>query len=198
MLQALTRSILPLSMLSVLAVPSAWAFQDMPLTCTSYGGVPTLVRAAGMAEPVGQIVMVCSGGTPTPAGAPVPRYAVKVQLSTPAASRVLDTVTQASEASLVFDEQLLFPGGSPQACPATGVPCPVNGTGGVTNPYHAPGSFSLFQGRAGAEPNTIVFSNIPIDPPGPNDTRTIRIMNLRADVSAVPLGEMFQIGRAHV
>lgn len=191
MFKVLPRVTFLLPILSVLTVPSAWAFQDMPLTCNSYGGVPTLVRAAGMAELVGQIVMVCSGGTPTPAGTPVPRYAVKVRLSTPAASRVLDTVTQASEASLVFDEQILFSGGSPQPCPATGVPCPVIGTGGVTNPYHAPGSYSLFQARAGAESNTIVFSNIPIDPPGPNDTRTIRIMNIRADVSAVPLGEMF-------
>lgn len=42
--------------------------------CTANAGVTPLVRGEGLAESVGDIVLNCSGGTPTPAGQAVPLY----------------------------------------------------------------------------------------------------------------------------
>jgi len=77
----------------------------------------------------------------------------------------------------------------------------VNGTGGITNPNLAPGSYSLFQGRAETASNVIEFPDVPIDPPNGQEMRFLRIVNLRADVSGVPLGDPIPntiIGQASV
>jgi len=166
--------------------PAAPAFQE-PISCMANAGIPPILRHNGQAEQAGDIVLVCMGGTPVAAGAPLPVYTVRVELGVPASSRVLDAVTGASEALLAVDEHLLPPGAALQACPATGVPCPVTGTGGAASPYHEPGAYNLFQGRVAMAANAIEFPNIPIDPPGMNGIRIFRVMNIRADVSGAPL-----------
>jgi hypothetical protein len=165
---------------------AAPAFQE-PLTCMALAGALPIVRHNGQAELVSDIVLNCTGGTPVAAGAALPLHTVRVELGVPASSRVLDAASGASEALLAVDEHLLAPGAALQACPATGVPCPVTGTGGAGSPYHEPGAYNLFQGRAAVAGNVIEFVNVPIDPPGVNGMRLFRVTNIRADVSGAPL-----------
>ncbi|HZU25894.1 MAG TPA: hypothetical protein VFA04_10245 [Bryobacteraceae bacterium] len=191
------------------------------MTCTATS-VPPLVRSEGYTEQVGDVVLNCTGGTPTLAGHAVPTSVVRVGLNTNITSRINpNNGTTASagggpytptEALLLIDEP--FPANpnpsSAQAaanspafkfCPElTGTDashCQVLGTSGATSPYTAynayQGVLASFTPSAGnlgpcntgvgqlAGCNAIDFLGIPIDPPGTNLTRVIRITNLRAD-----------------
>jgi hypothetical protein len=71
---------------------------------------------------------------------------------------------------------------------ATAAGCAETGTGGSPSPYQTqPNVFLGEQSGTG----TIIWNNVPIDPPGPNVNRTIRITNLRADASQLPLSTTF-------
>ena len=50
-----------------LAPLSGWAGTPQPLTCTAGVAVPPSLRSEGFTEQVGDIVLSCSGGIPTPA-----------------------------------------------------------------------------------------------------------------------------------
>jgi len=65
--------------------------------------VPTLVRAEGMTEPVGDIVLSCTGGTPTPAGQPVPQVNITVLFNATVTTRMVAS-GQFTEALLLVDE----------------------------------------------------------------------------------------------
>jgi hypothetical protein len=90
-------------------------------TCTTTNGsvTPTL-RAEGYTETVGDIVLICSGGTLPQGnnGVPVPTANFAIFLNTAVTSRLLPTATisNASEALLMIDE----PGASLSASPETG------------------------------------------------------------------------------
>ena len=78
--------------------------QTAPLACqTSQSNVP-IVRAEGYTELVGDIVLVCTGGSPTTIGQPVPQVNFTVFLNTNITSRVLDTTRTFNEALLIIDE----------------------------------------------------------------------------------------------
>jgi hypothetical protein len=150
------------------------------LTCTMTA-VPATVRAEGLSELVGDLVLNCRGGTPTPAGQPVPQTNLQVFLNTNITSRLSGDF---SEALLLVDE--------PQ--PGTQLPCGAQGTGdngsGVcsivgngtgVNLYNGITVPNVFQGRQ-AGVNAVVFAGVPVDPPG-SGTRVLRITNLRANAS---------------
>jgi hypothetical protein len=156
------------------------------LQCTANAGVPPTVRAEGLTELVGDIVLNCTGGTPTAAGAQIAPANVTVFLSTNITSRlVADPMT---EALLLIDEphSTTNPNVPLQPCASgTGVPCPVLGTGGgvgLAGPYNGgTGAYNVYQGRlTGA--NQVTFLGVPIDPPGTN-TRVIRITNIRGNAN---------------
>src|SRR5947209_18377506 len=71
-------------LLAVLTIPaSAQSFQCN--NSTSFG--PT-VRAEGTAEFIGDIVIICTGGTPTPPGQQIPQVNIAVNLDTYMSSKV--------------------------------------------------------------------------------------------------------------
>jgi len=176
------------------------------LTCNASANIPIIDRTEGVTELVGDIVISCTGGTPTPAGLPVPQTNIIIDLNTGITSRLLSgipTTGGVSEAVLSIDEP--FPTGSQvpsSAAPSPGAPaaqlgcvadnltnCATLGTGGgvgPAGPYSGSlGHPNLFQGSWNPNrPNAIIWTGVPIDPPGIG-TRVIRITNLRANASVL-------------
>jgi sugar lactone lactonase YvrE len=171
------------------------------MTCSILPSVPTQVRAEGVTEHLGDIVLACIGGIPTPAGQPIPLANIRVASSVPLTNRVFADGT--SDALLLIDEPFPgspFPSGEtgilgnsgPQVfCVANGGAtngvgnCELTGTGGATNPYQ--GTKNVFQGIVTELPGVVYldFLGVPIDPPAPDYERVIRITNLRGDVTPV-------------
>jgi hypothetical protein len=73
-----------------------------PMRCSAKPSAVPQVRAEGITELVGDIVLTCNGGTPIPAGQLVPQVNVVVNLSTPFTSSRLEN--GGSEALLLIDE----------------------------------------------------------------------------------------------
>src|ERR1035441_8923265 len=71
----------------------------------------------------------------------------------------------------------------PQMICATAAGCAETGTGGSPSPYQT--QPNVFLGQVSG--STITWNNVPIDPPGPGVTHTIRLTNLRANASQLPL-----------
>ncbi|MEP7354972.1 MAG: hypothetical protein ABI824_17220 [Acidobacteriota bacterium] len=232
---------------------SAPAFaQSQALVCTASAAVPPIVRSEGYAELMGDIVLDCTGGNPTTAGAVVPAINITILLSTNVTSKLLSGVF--NEALLIIDEPnsalgatlgqadpgnrtqrpLLACGdqtgssGAPDtslsgpnvcnivapqdsrntydgtrnanysatdgstACDSHVIVAAVGNTPAVLAP--APNSFgcgrpNVYQGRQGVaqpgfnSPNSVVWLNIPFDPPGDNRHRILRFTNIRANAN---------------
>ncbi len=62
---------------------------DDLVVCQANAGVPPIARHEATAEYVGDLVMVCTGGTPTPAGQPVPRINLTATFSAPLSSELV-------------------------------------------------------------------------------------------------------------
>jgi hypothetical protein len=88
-------------LLAALAIPAS-----AQVTCTANAGVPPLARAEGNTEPVGDLVLICTGGTPTPAGQVVPPVNFSLFLNTNISSHVLHIGpgSDFSEALVLVDE----------------------------------------------------------------------------------------------
>jgi hypothetical protein len=164
------------------------------MTCTANSGVPNLARAQGMAEQVGDAIVECTGGVPTPQGEPIPEYYITMALNTNITSRLLPEAAGLTEALLLIDEPFPASPVPPDAQPAPSQPpqilctplgseCAETGTGGTPSPYQTqPNVFAGKQSNA-----TTLYWKIPIDPPGPNVTRVIRLTNVRANASQLGL-----------
>ena len=171
------------------AASTANAQQVAAFSCVGNAGVPPLVRAEGLTELVGDLVLNCTGGTPTAAGSPVPQANVQIFLNTNVTSRLVNG--DWSEALLMIDE----PTAAAQrycsvngGCAITGVGATAGSDGILDGVDYDQTSGSggtvpnVYQGRlAGA--NSIVWLGVPIDPPGTNATRVIRITNIRANAN---------------
>ncbi len=165
------------------------------LSCSAIAGNPNIVRSAGIAERVGDLVLNCTGGTPTLQGQPIPQYTLQLTLNTNITSRALPEAANLSEALLDIDEPfpaspepsfaVPVPGAPSQIlCTPLGAACLETGTGGAPSPYQTqPNIFAGTQISA----NSLSW-NIPIDPPGVNATRIIRLSNVRANASALGAG----------
>jgi hypothetical protein len=189
-------------LLSGLAVPAA-AQTTPTFQCQTNAGVPPLLRAEGLTELVGDVTLNCTGGVPTPAGVAVPQANFQIFLSTNVTSRLLNS-SGLSEALLMVDEphsaarpntQLLACGdsGTVETFTGSGV-CVVTGTGGgdtysgdpadTGNADPEQGRPNVFQGTwTAAQPNSVSFLGVPIDPPGTSGTRVFRITNVRANAN---------------
>ena len=170
------------------AASTANAQQVAAFSCVGNAGVPPIVRAEGLTELVGDLVLNCTGGTPTAAGAPVPQANVQIFLNTNVTSRLV--ADPWSEALLMIDE----PTAAAQRYCSVNGGCAITGVGAAAgsdgfadgvdyDETSVTGSVpNVFQGRnAGA--NSIVWLGVPIDPPGTNATRVIRITNIRANAN---------------
>ena len=166
------------------AIPaSAQAFQ--PFNCTVTANAP-FMRYQGLTEEVGDILLSCTGGTPTPLGSQVPvnNFALSIQ-STNITSQVLPANLPVANGGYPYSEAILAinepaspapnPTGALTPTPYNAVqqPCPASNTGtcfntgdgtGGFSTYSIGGNFNLFQGYQ-FDKNTLRFDGIPLDPP---------------------------------
>ena len=92
-----------MKLLALLAGTIVLAFgQVNPQQCVANAAVPPNLRVEGLTELIGDIVLNCTGGTPTPAGQLIPRGNISVTLNTSVTSRILSN--SGSEALLFIDE----------------------------------------------------------------------------------------------
>src|SRR6266545_2314243 len=134
-----------------------------PLTCTANAAVPPLLRAEGFTELTGDIVLDCTGGTPTLAGTAVPTVNFQLFYTAIVTSRTYSTSSPApSEALLIIDEHS---GAALRACTAQ-IGCGLLGTGaGGPDPYDGSATRpNVFQGSVSS--NSVQFIGVPVDPPG--------------------------------
>lgn len=76
------------------------------VACVVNSATVLLDRAEGNTEPLGDMVLICTGGTPTPAGDPVPQVNITVFLNTNLTSKITAAsgATSFNEALLLIDE----------------------------------------------------------------------------------------------
>jgi hypothetical protein len=195
-------------LLAALTIPAG----AQPLQCLNSTGIPPFARAEGIAELMGDIVLDCTGGIPTPPGQQIAQVNIAVNLGTNISSKVTavdPNKVQFLEALLMVDEPaspshpttpILNCGnvGAPDNTQAgTGV-CEILGGGsnGAAATYNGTaGHPNVFQGRSfgpiTGQQNQVVFAGIPIDPPGTQcplpvngaGHRIIRITNIRGDAA---------------
>jgi hypothetical protein len=183
-----------------------------PLQCTATVAVPPALRAEGLTELIGDIVLTCTGGTATPAGTAIPTANITVSLGTNVTSRILgiNGASNSSEALLLVDEPGVpnlpapIPGFGPQA-PLT--PCNTAGVGAGPGgcvafardvtvnagtiqvaANSASGALvpaaNVFQGLVTS--NQVTFQGIPIlAPVSAGVQRIYRITNVRANVAGL-------------
>ncbi len=175
------------------AVANAQVGPPPAFQCVANAGVPPLVRSEGLAELVGDIVLNCTGGTPTANGVQVPKVNFRVFLNTTVTSRLLDSPW--NEALLMIDE----PDPANQRLCQMDDGCTLWGVGAEPGVDYINGDFNndeppnVWQGRAvfGNTPgagNTIEWLGVPVDPPGTQAVRIIRITNIRANAAEKGVG----------
>ncbi|PYT20870.1 MAG: hypothetical protein DMG57_40605, partial [Acidobacteria bacterium] len=164
------------------------------MTCTTIVAVPPVLRAEGLTELIGDIVLKCKGGVPTPAGQAVPRVNITLALDSNVSSRIVGT-NNLSDALLLIDEPYPAPGtqnpptfqippdaGTQLVCPWTqnSLNCPIVGTGNGIGTYNgSSGRPNVFQARQPVT-NFVQWDGVPIDPPGTEGVRIMRLTNVRS------------------
>ena len=188
------------ALLLSLGTPANAQLQNQ-FACTANSGNPPIVRSEGVTELVGDVLLSCTGGQPTPLGTNIPQSNITIFLNTNVTSRIINTTTNLSEATLLIDEP--YPGAAnavPSTAPQTAgttstqlacqalnqANCAIIGTGGGTGaagPYNgAAGHYNIFQGyQVPGVTNSIAWLGVPVDAPGTTGQRTIRITNVRAN-----------------
>jgi hypothetical protein len=138
---------------------------------------------------VGDVVLLCSGGTPTAVDVQVPRMNFRIFLNTNVTSRLLDGTW--NEALLMIDD----PAPVDQYLCGDRGGCSILGVGkepgvdyrGHPNVYQG----THITGNTAGEGNTVEWLGVPIDPPGTQATRIIRITNVRANAAQLGVGGSF-------
>jgi len=125
--------------------------QVAPFQCTQDSGVPPIVRFEGYTELVGDILLSCTGGIPTPAGAAVPPVNFTVALNTDITSRLL-AANLYNEALLIVDEphSAVEPGRPILNCGASGAPDTGSSGPGVCSIISDGNPFDTYNGVANA------------------------------------------------
>jgi hypothetical protein len=184
-------------------IPTGGA-SGLPFTCsTTNGAVTPTLRAEGYTELTGDIVIICSGGSPLALGTTIPTANITVFLNTTVTSRLLSNTTTASEALLLVDEPGSSVTGYGPSVPQTVCTTPAVGAGpggcsevvgtigaNVGVPVVSGGTTvgaNVFQGITSG--NQVVFEGIPVLPPVTSGiTRVYRITNVRANANGVTAG----------
>jgi len=201
------------------AIAGAQALVYPPFQCQVNTGVPPILRAESLADETGQIVIVCTGGTPTLIGQIVPTVNVQLFLNTQITSKILSDPWL--ESLLLIDEpqpaNQLVCGDSGTSFDTGSGTCIVRaassiGVGPAGNPWGIPGTYdgatvgediyhksghpNIFQARctasscASSNPYSVVWLGVPVDPPGTSGQRVIRLANVRANSSANSLSSI--------
>lgn len=164
-----------------------------PITCSTTAQ-PLTVRAEGLAEQTGDVVINCTGGQAPALGTALPQVNISVTLTTNITSRLLnDPIT---EALLFIDDPA--PAAQAPCAPASGstVCAPLyagaNGTATVTP--NGADVRNVFQGTRQSD-NTIVWLAVPINAPGSTGTRIFRTKNIRAAIAGASAtnGQIFAL-----
>jgi hypothetical protein len=168
------------------------------LSCIAQPVDTPALRDNGVTERVGDLKIVCTGGTPTPAGQFVPQF--NLQIFTSPAINITSRIIggDVSEALMLIDEpdssiqSLCGSNNTPTTTSAAGT-CPIVGTGNGLGVYNGAtttvsgsttnwGRPNAFVARRVGE-NSIVWNGIPFDPPGTGPARVLRLTNIRLNAS---------------
>lgn len=148
--------------------------------CSANAANVANLRLNGQAEAVGDVVVSCTGGTPTVTGQTVPGFNFTLTSTVPITSRLLSGTW--SEALLLVDEP---PPASQLACTAPNGNCTVQGTGNGQGTYSgAAGRPNIFQAQQLSQ-TSITYPGVPFDPPGAGGTRIFRFTNIRVNPSSL-------------
>jgi len=215
----LRKLLLALAIVAIATTP-AFAQPAAPLSCFAQAAGTPSIRAEGVAELVGDIIIRCTGGTPTPAGQNLRQVTIQI-FSSPSiniTSRIQDSSFGGlSEALLFVDEPApldqtmcgttVFPYSVPVGSVepvVTGVCGRVSGApgGNGVGTYDPDTAITLadtfrgntFQARQ-ASNNSLIWQGIPFDPPGTLTDRVLRITNVRVNASqlGVPAGSQASV-----
>jgi len=185
--------------------------QNSALICAANVAVPPAIRAEGMTELIGDILITCTGGGALTPGTPLPTVNITVSLGTNVTSRLLGSggASNSSEALLIMNEAgaappagtlvPLLPGFGPAApqalCSSSAVGAGLNGCVEYANTI---GGYQVAVGSAGATTpgptvfqglvvgNQVTFNGIPVLPPvSAGVATTYRITNVRANASGL-------------
>lgn len=178
--------------------------------CDAQAANVPIIREESFTELTGDIVIRCTGGPSTPAGVPVPTVTITLNVSTVITSRIVDGNPAIDAVNGLFTEAVLIID-EPNSSSRPTIPLKACGDGNApTHPFRStnePGvceilgaadpkltydgtanRANVFQGRLtpsinGQVGQELVFYNVPLDPPGADDsgplTRTLRITNIR-------------------
>jgi hypothetical protein len=153
-----------------------------PITCNTTAQ-PLTVRAEGLVEQTGDIVISCTGGQVPTIGSALPQVNISVTLTTNITGRLLnDPIT---EALLFIDD----PGPAAQGLctPASGTtqcfPLYAGVGGTATLTLGSSDVRNVFQGVKEND-NTIVWLAVPINAPGATGQRIFRTKRLRGSIFA--------------
>jgi len=157
---------------------SAYAQGSSAFVCQATAGNPNIVRAEGVTELVGDLVLNCTGGSPTAFGVPIPLSTVQISLNTNVTSRLVGAGfgDLSTEAILTLDEP--FPSGNgtvfypgtvnpvsgaattQTGCVADGVTnCDILGVGTALN-FGNSGPYNGITNQASPGPHFNVFQGI--------------------------------------
>ena len=173
-------SIVALSLLSA-ALCHAQAVNGMQ--CIANSGVPPTVRAEGLTELAGDIVLICTGGTPIATGSILPQMTLTIFFNTQVTSRLMGS---GSEVLLSIDEptpaqaKVCVPGIPNPGAPTDPDFCPVVGAGGGPTEFKS-GNANVIVGTVNG--NSVTFTGVPLDPPGNASSRIYRITNIRLNAT---------------
>jgi len=190
--------LIALALLLGFATTASAQITSSNLTCTASAQIPPTVRQQGYTELVGDALITCTGGTPT-VGTWIPQVNIQLYLNTNVTSRTYDS-NGLSEVLLLVDD----PGSTVN--PSTGlVACTTPTTGctftaassyaassnpgfeyGTSGPSPLPSRPNVFRGYVSG--STITFYGIPVDAPGSQASRYLRVTNIRANVTGVAAG----------
>jgi len=188
------RSIIVLAALALLlGTMSSASAANVPLTCIASGANPTQLRAEGLTEKTGDVLITCTGGTPTDAFPNVvPTSNIQIFLNTSLTSRILVSSTQASEALLLVNEPQPA---TQKVCLVGNADCNMYGQGGViaTDPYNTGTlahngtgqAYNVYQGQQ-VTTGSVTFNGVPIDAPGTAQASLIiRVVNIRGNANGL-------------
>jgi hypothetical protein len=184
------------------------------LTCSANTSNTPTLRSEGITEQVGDIVIICSGGSTLGDSTLAPAVNITVSLTSQVTSRLLNAAA-VSEALLLIDEPHTASPSNPALLPTFGpgagfIACPnpaatQNGCAGTGAPVQNQTQVAHIGGfQVGVQPppaapdtpawntyqgvvmgNQVTFYGVPVVPPGTNSNRTFRVTNIRVNASGI-------------
>ena len=158
------------------------------VVCNLNPANPTIVSAENISALVGDYVLICNGGTPTPAGTPIPQDNVTLTLNVNVTSRLLGSGY--IDALLAIDEP--YPTAALGGTPNPSVPAPPKVIGSptgqrvcfsnTTGPGSTPTGCNVINGLF--NPGTFLFTGNPYDPAGPNGAAAYNIFVAHTGINA--------------